>query len=393
MLAIVIDVVLVALLVLAVVGGAARGLIASLGALIGLVAGGIAAWWLMPVVGPLVPSPEWRGTVVLATGAALLVVGTAVGSAIGAAVRRRTDRLHLKPLDRILGAALSLVLTALSISLVAQSVAVAGIPTVSAAVASSRVLGTIESITPTPVTAAIAQVRQAVLTDGLPRLGQLIELGPAPETAPPVDLQDPALDAAAQSVARVSGAAPSCGQNLTGSGFVVAPDRVVTNAHVVAGVDDPVVELPGRAAADGKVVYFDPVDDLAVIAVDVHGAPPLALSDVLSRGAAAVFDGYPYGGPFTSREAVVRSVGVAQVPDIYDSGTAPREIYALQATVEPGNSGGPLLTAAGEVAGVVFARADDGSQVGYAMTVNELQPVAAQAAGLASPVATGACAR
>lgn len=393
MIAVVVDVVLIVLLVIAVIGGAARGLVASIGALAGLVAGGIAAWWLMPIAGTAIPWPEWRGALVLATGAALLIAGTTLGSAVGAALRRRTDRLHLKPVDRVLGSVLSVVVTALSISLVAQSVAVAGIPAISAAVASSRVLGTIEAITPTPVTAAIAQVRQTVLADGLPRLGQLIDLGPAPQTAPAVDLRDPALNAAAQSVARISGTAASCGQTLTGTGFVVAPDRVVTNAHVVAGVDNPVVELPGRTAADGRVVYFDPVDDLAVIAADLRGAPALPMSDVLAAGSAGVIDGYPYGGPFTTREAVVRSVGVAQVPGIEGAQTAPREIYALQATVEPGNSGGPLLTGQGAVAGVVFARADDGSQVGYAMTVTELLPVAAQATELSSAVGTGACVR
>ncbi|MCX6502630.1 MAG: MarP family serine protease [Microbacterium sp.] len=391
MVVIVVDVILVLLLVLALVGGATRGLLANLGALAGLIAGGIAAWWLMPVVSRVTPWPDARSALVIATGALLLVLGAVIGGALATALRRRTDRMRLKPLDRILGSVLSVAVMALAISLVAQSVAGAGLTVVSAAVSSSRVLGVIDAVTPRPVAEALARVRQTFVADALPRLGELIEIGPPVEDTPPVDLDDPALNAAAQSVARVAGTAFACGQNLTGTGFVIAEDRVVTNAHVVAGVRDPVVELPGRPAQDGTIVYFDPVDDLAVIAVDVQDAGVLPLSEVLAVGDSGVIDGYPNGGPFTTGEAVVRSAGSAQVPDIYDRATAAREIYALQATVQPGNSGGPLLTRDGRVAGVVFARADDGSAIGYAMTTTELLPVVAQAPGLSSAVDTGGC--
>ncbi len=387
-----VDVILVLLLVLALVGGAARGLLANLGALVGLAAGGFAAWWLMPVVSRWSPWPDSRGILVIATGAFLLVIGSIIGGALAGALRRRADRMRLKPLDRLLGGALSVVIMALAISLVAQSVAGAGLPLVSSAVSSSRVLGAIESITPRPVTEALARVRQAVVADALPRLGELIEIGPPVEDAAPVDLADPVLNRAAQSVARIAGTAAACGQNLTGTGFVVADDRIVTNAHVVAGVQNPVVELPGRSAQDGQVVYFDPVDDLAVIAVDVQDAAVLPLSEVLGVGEAGVIDGYPFGGPFTTGQAVVRSSGSALVPDIYDSGSTLREIYALEADVQPGNSGGPFLTRDGRVAGVVFARADDGAAIGYAMTNTELSPVVAQAPSLTAPVDTGECA-
>ncbi|MFT4305330.1 MAG: MarP family serine protease [Microbacterium sp.] len=385
------DVGLMVVLALALIAGAARGLLASLGSLIGLALGGLAAWWLMPVVSDVVPWSDARAALVVATGAALLVLGTIAGGAVGAALRRRADRTPLRPLDRILGGALSLVVAALSVSLVAQSVALVGIPGLSAAVSSSQVIRTIDALTPTPISSALAQLRQEVLADGLPALGELIELGPSTSTSAAIDLDDPDLDAAADAVGRVSGTAYACGETLTGTGFVIADDRVITNAHVVAGIESPVVELPGESAAEGTVVYFDPIDDLAVIAVDTQDAPVLDLSDTLQAGDSAVIDGYPYGGPFTTVTAVVRSVGTANVPDIYDDSSSPREIYALAATVEPGNSGGPLLTEDGDVAGLVFARADDGSQIGYAMTVAELEPVVAQASAATAAVSTGEC--
>ncbi|MCG7414577.1 MarP family serine protease [Microbacterium aurum] len=387
---IVVDVLIVLLLVVALVGGIRRGFFASIGTLAGLAAGAFAAYWATPLVRELVPSIDWRGVAVLGTAIGLVLLGAVIGSAVGRAMRSGADRLKLRGIERALGGIASLVAAVLALALVTPALAVAGVPIVSSAVASSTVLRGIDAITPAPVDAALAQLRGALLEDGIPRFGEL--LGPATaEPAPPVELDDPRLEQAAASVARVSGTAFACGRAVTGTGFVIAPDRVVTNAHVVAGVETPVVELPGLPAREGRVVYFDPVDDLAVVAVDDLGGQPLAMSPTLEPGAAAVVQGYPYGGPFTMVTAGVLTTGSAAVPDIYDESWNPREIYALQATVQPGNSGGPLLTAEGAVAGVVFARAEDDSERGYAMTMAELTPVAAEAPALTSAVSPGRC--
>lgn len=387
---IVVDVLIVLLLVIALVGGIRRGFFASIGTLAGLAAGAFAAYWATPLVSELVPSIDWRGVAVLGTAIGLVLLGAFIGSAVGRAMRSGADRLKLRGIERALGGIASLVAAVLALALVTPALAVAGVPIVSSAVASSTVLRGIDAITPAPVDAALAQLRGALLEDGIPRFGEL--LGPATaEPAPPVALDDPRLEQAAASVARVSGTAFACGRAVTGTGFVIAPDRVVTNAHVVAGVETPVVELPGLPAREGRVVYFDPVDDLAVVAVDDLGGQPLAMSPTLEPGAAAVVQGYPYGGPFTMVTAGVLTTGSAAVPDIYEESWNPREIYALQATVQPGNSGGPLLTAEGAVAGVVFARAEDDSERGYAMTMAELTPVAAEAPSLTSAVSPGRC--
>lgn len=386
---IVVDVLAVLILVGALVAGLQRGFFASIGTLVGLAAGAFAAYWLTPLVSSWVGSPAWRGPVVLAAAIGLLGVGAAAGAAVGAALRSGADRLKLRGIERFLGGLASVVVAALALALVAPALAVAGIPVVSSAVASSTVLRGIEVITPDPVDAALAELRGAVLDDGLPRLGAL--LGPGVDPAPPVALDDPELQRAAASVARVSGTAYACGRGSTGSGFVIAPDRVVTNAHVVAGVDTPLVELPGVPAREGRIVYFDPIDDLAVIAVDDLGAEPLPFTSTLPAGTAAAIQGYPHGGPFTMVTAGVQSTGTATVPDIYGESWNPREIYSLEAEVRPGNSGGPLLTADGGVAGVVFARAEHDATVGYAMTMAELTPVAAQAPSLADEVSSGRC--
>ncbi|WP_327437067.1 MarP family serine protease [Microbacterium sp. SLBN-154] len=386
-----VDLFLIALLVVALVVGLQRGLVASLGTLLGLAAGGVAAWWLAPIINDAWPWQEWRPLVVIVASFLILVAGGTIGGVLGGMVRRGVDRVKLRVIDRLLGGVVSVVVAALALSLVGQSVANTGAPVLGPAVASSRVMTIINGVIPAPVAQTLAEWRSFVTDDGLPRLGGLLTPEVTPGTATPIQLDDPELALAAASVLRVSGTAFACGTSSTGSGFVVAPDRVITNAHVVAGVDTPVVQPNGGTAVEGRVVYFDPIDDLAVIAVDGLGVAPLGLSDPLTAGSAAQVQGYPIGGPFDTKPAEVLSVGTVPVPDIYDDTANPREIYQLFAEVRPGNSGGPLLTGDGEVAGVVFARADGDDTRGFAMTNAELEPVAAGASGLSDRVSTGAC--
>ncbi|MFG6445244.1 MarP family serine protease [Microbacterium sp. P06] len=387
---IVVDVVLIVLLVASALVGFRRGLLASVGLFAGIALGAVAAYWVMPLVSSWIPEAIWRAPAVVGVGILLLFVGAAVGSGIGRAMRRGVDRIKLRVPERLLGGLVSFAAAALAVSFLGGALVSTGTPIISSALASSTVLRTIDGVTPPPVRATLAELRGSVFGDGLPTLGQLLEPAFVP-TAPAVALDDPALTAAAQSVAKITGVAYACGITASGTGFAVAPDRVVTNAHVVAGVAQPVVELPGRPAREGRIVYFDPIDDLAVIAVDDLDAAPLTVVPTLAVGAAAVVQGYPHGGPFTSGTAQVVSVGSPNVPDIYDSSSAARDIYALAAVVRPGNSGGPLLTPSGEVAGVVFARSDSDDDVGYAMTPVELAPVIARLGELDSAVASGDC--
>ena len=386
----VVDVLIVVILVVALIAGLRRGLLASLGTILGLVAGGLAAFWVLPLISAWLPLPVWRGAAVVAAGIGLLILGAAIGSAIGAALRNGVDQTPLRGFERFLGGMASVVVAALAVVLVAPTIELTGAPAISTAVSSSRVLQGIDALIPEPVDATLAELRSAVMDDGIPRLDALLETGGAP-AAPPVALDDPELQRAGASVARISGVAYACGTGATGSGFVIADDRLVTNAHVVAGVDTPIVELPGREAREGRIVYFDPVDDLAVVAVDGLDAATLPLSELLPPGTATAVQGYPNGGPFTSVPATVLSAGTVPVPDVYDETSSPREIYALQADVRPGNSGGPLLTDDGEVAGVVFARGLDSDQGGYAITTTELAPVVQQAASLDDAVSSGRC--
>jgi S1-C subfamily serine protease len=160
---------------------------------------------------------------------------------------------------------------------------------------------------------------------------------------------------------------------------------------VVAGVSQPVVEIPDGGAMPGRVVYFDTRHDLAVLAVDGLPSEPLALTSDLPSGSQAAFAGYPHGGPFKSNPATVQDIASVLVPDIYGQDPAPEDIYRLAGDVQPGNSGGPLLTTDGQVAGVIFAKATSDAEMGFAITMDDLYPVASQAAGFSAPVSSGQC--
>lgn len=190
--------------------------------MIGVILGGLAGFWLVPVVNDFWPWQSTRAVTVIGVVILLLVIGASAGGAVGAALRRGVDRRRpLRVIDRILGGALAVLAGALSLSLIGSSIAATGAPLISTAIASSQVLRTIDAFTPRPVTEALARVRSAVLDDGLPQLGALLDLDVQP-SAPPVALDDPELSVAAASVARVSGVAFACGTSATGSGFVIA---------------------------------------------------------------------------------------------------------------------------------------------------------------------------
>ena len=387
----VIDILLGLTLIGYLVSGFRRGFARSITIIIGVLLGAVAAFFIVPLVGAWVPDATWRTLATIGTAIGLIVVGHTLGALVGGAIGRAIQRGPLRLADRVLGAVVNLVVSALVISLLAASVAPLGIPLLSQAVAQSLVISNINRYTPDPVEAFLARARSIAVTDTIPTIvGALGGDGSSPDV-PDVDTQTDLLRVAAASVVRVTGNASGCGQNQSGTGFVVADGRVVTNAHVVAGVREPVVEQADGDALAGRIVYFDPVDDLAVIAVTGLKVQPLPLAGVLEVGDEAVYDGYPFGGPFTTGPARVLSIGPEQIEDIYGEAAIPREIYSIAADIQQGDSGGPLLTADGEVAGVVFAKSAGTPNLGYAMTVTELSPVVAKAADLSSPVDSGTC--
>ena len=385
----VLDVLLVLVFIGAVVHGYRAGLLRTAAGLVGLILGGIAAWFVMPWIAGLIPAPEWRAPAAIAAAILLLSVGAWLGAVVGRALSHGAEAVKLGVLDRVLGAIGNLLVTAFVVALVGSGVSAMGVPVLSPAVAGSRVLTTLDQITPAPTRTLLAQLRTAALGEGIPWLVEVLDAPTEAPELPSGGVDDAQLARAAASVVRITGTAYQCGSNLSGSGFVVAEDRIVTNAHVVAGVTEPIVEAPGQPALAGRVVAFDRENDLALIAVSGLLTPPLALADAAAGSDVAVA-GYPFGGPLELRPAQVMSVAPIT---IQESGrTSTREIMTLAADVDHGNSGGPVLTGQGAVGGVVFAKSDSVENVGYAIPLSTLEPLAEEAPTLEAQVDSGSCA-
>jgi S1-C subfamily serine protease len=198
--------------------------------------------------------------------------------------------------------------------------------------------------------------------------------------------------AARSRVVKVEGTAPSCNRSIEGSGFVYAPDHVLTNAHVVAGVTNgPTVTTPAGGHFAATVVFYDPQVDIAVLYVPGLDLTPLKFDDQAQVGSSAVVAGYPLDHNFTAEPARVGPTQDAVGPDIYETGQVSRQIYEIRSDVRPGNSGGPLLSPAGEVYGVVFAAAVGVNDTGFALTASEVAADARDGADQTTPVSTQGC--
>jgi S1-C subfamily serine protease len=277
--------------------------------------------------------------------------------------------------------------------LLALAVASSPYPELASLARRSAVVGAVDAVVPAGGRQLFSSFRDVVDERGYPEVFDTLRPTDVRDVDPPDPLlaASPAVQASRTSVVKITGVATDCRKRVEGTGFVYAPQRVMTNAHVVAGVDEPTVELGGRRL-DARVVLFDPVTDVAVLAVQGLDVPSLAFAaEPAEEGADTVVVGYPEDGPFRPDSARVRSRVDARGSDIYGQQEVVREVYALRGRVRPGNSGGPLLALSGEVVGVVFAAAADQPEVGYALTAEEVSEQAASGRSAEGRVDAGRC--
>lgn len=383
------DIILVLVLVGYLIAGLSRGFFRSLASLVGFVLGAVAAFWAGPWTSSQVGS-ELRIPFVLVTVLGLLVLGQILGGIVGNYLARLTEKTGLGVLDRIGGGALNVAVAAIVLALLGSLVGQLGMPQLSQQVAGSSVLRTIEKYTPEPVREAMIETRDAVSgSQGIRQLDSL--LFPVEDAPEPEQTSDSnAVEAAGQSVVQVYGTADQCAQNQTGSGFVAASGLVVTNAHVVAGVDQPVVQTRDGRVYQAHAVQYDDASDLAVLYAPDLPEAPLSLSNSVERGQQVSFAGYPLGGPYTVRPATIQGEAFAPVQNVTTGDTLSRSIIQIAGRVEQGNSGGPLLDANGHVVGVIFAKAVEG-EAGYAIPMEQVSNILEAAAGSTAPISTGEC--
>lgn len=385
----VIDVVLVVILLLFFVAGARMGLWVTVGSLAGFVIGAAAAFFAIPIVASWVDDPRWRMLAVIAAALVLVFTGQGVGAAVGREIHRLFRSPTLRTLGSLIGGAVNAAVAAVVILALSFSVSALGSPTLNQQTEESRVLDGISAAVPDPAEAWFAQLRTVVMQVDIPELAE--PLVPHTDSSPAEQDLTAAAEESAQAVARITGVAEQCDQTQSGSGFLISSTRVVTNAHVVAGVESPTVELPSGERATGRIVHFDTERDLALLAVDEVSTAPVSVGDPLDAGDAAFVMGYPGGGPFSAGPAEVQARGESSVNDIYRDGASVHEIYQLSADVRQGNSGGPVVDPDGDVVGVVFAKAMEGEDVGFALTAQEAGQVLTAPEGFGETVSSGQC--
>jgi S1-C subfamily serine protease len=390
----VVDLVLIALALLFALSGFRQGLLVSSTSILGFLGGAVLGAQLSgPVADRIDGSSVTRVFAALVVVLAGALLGQILAGAAGRALRSRVTWEPAKMVDSVAGAVVSSAAVLLVAWMVASPLASSPFPQVSSQVRQSALVQAVDTAVPDGVRNVYNNLRDAIDRRGLPDvLDPLTPTQVREVPAPDGTLQDsPVVEAVQGSVVKISGIAPSCSRQIDGSGFVYAQERVMTNAHVLAGVTEPTVLAEGEEY-DATTVYIDARTDVAVLAVPGLPTVPLAFTaDRAEFGDDAIIMGYPGGGPLYVGAARVRDRGDISGPDFRNTQTVVRDVYALYGTVRAGNSGGPLFDTDGSVLGVVFASAIDDPDTGYALTAQQVADAARQGDLADDEVSTGAC--
>lgn len=387
------DIALITVISLSLFGGWRRGALAAVITAVGVVAGLIVGLAIAPFLLAKTDSTPLRVGLLVTLVVVFVGVGNAAGAAAGAQVRGSVRNRTTRRIDSLFGAGFQALAMALVLWFISIPLAAAVPGQVGDAVRNSKVFTAIDAAAPAGVGKVPAKLAAMLDESGLPPL--VSPFGPprgAQVAAPDPDVVDPEMVANARAaVVQVRGDAGTCQRKLTGSGFVVADNYVLTNAHVVAGTD--VVSLDTvLGLKKAEVVFYDPDVDIAVLRVDHLGIDPLPWGqEPLQLGDDAVVMGHPLSGPFEAAPARIRGRLNISGPDIYAKGRVDREAYVIRGEIRQGNSGGPLLNPAGEVVGMIFGASLDSSNTGYALTGEQVRARVGDVEGLRDRVDTQAC--
>ena len=379
------------------IGGYRSGAIVGLCSMTGFFGGAVAGAQLAQPLGSTLADGKAQVPVAIFCVLVCATIGQLVGVYLAGLVKRRF-MLHERA--RVFDSGIGVVLGVVSVLLVAWMVAVplarSPYPSLAAEASHSKIVRWVNGRMPSDFRHLYSSLRGFLDQSGFPPVfgdlpsTSIVAVPPPPTNLPPEVQQRVAV--AHRSIVKIFSKAPECSRGIEGSGFVYAPHRVMTNAHVVAGAHSVELEQPDGSTLNATVVVYDPSRDVAVLAVPDLNAPPLAFSARDAKtGDPALVIGYPQNGPYTVRSARVRSRQTAAGTDIYGRRGVDRSIYSVRAVVRAGNSGGPLFAYDGTVYGVVFATASDSPDTGFALTADEVSADAQLGRTATATVPTGGC--
>lgn len=370
------DVALLAVFIFALVVGWNQGAVSSIMAIVGVVLGLVIGVPLAPLAMSQVENQSGKVVLGLGTVILLALIGHAVGAVAGQSLRNTIRSPLAVGLDSGFGAIVQSV-TALVVTWMIAAPLAAGVPGQFADwVRESKGMNLIDQVAPDEWSDVFSGILRQLRDDGMPAIappfGHKQEIPDEP--ADPNVISQGVVDSIRPSIVRVMGEAPQCERLLQGTGFVIAPDLILTNAHVVAGATTVRLETV-VGMADANVVHYDPLDDVALLRTTDLPLEPMQWADQEARpGDDAVVLGFPESGPFKATPARVNENIIIRGPDIYSSTRHERQSYVLKADVRHGNSGGPLITPQGKILGLVFGAGVNNDQTGYALPHSEVQP-------------------
>ncbi|MBG6122535.1 MarP family serine protease [Corynebacterium aquatimens] len=388
-----IDVLIIIALISAMVSGWRQGALTAGLSVVGVVSGLIIGFAFVPVLVNLFTVHNVRLLVTLATIIVFVGLGNMVGATVGARVRENMRTRTGQRWDSAVGAVLQVIVVSVVLWLISMPLAANAPGQFGDGVRNSRVLAKADAAAPGWMRQIPEHFSALLDESGLPPLVSPFQSakGGNVDAPNPADVDPTMVKRVRPSIVHVVGDAQGCSRRLSGSGFVAAPDYVITNAHVVAGTNSVTLDTV-LGVKSASVVLYDPDADLAVLHSPELGLDAVPQTDkALRRGEPAVIMGFPKSGPFVALAARVREKMNISGPDIYATGRIEREAYSLRGNIRQGNSGGPVLNTKGEVVGVVFGAAVDDSETGYALTWDHVKKVIGDYTALKTPVDTQRC--
>jgi S1-C subfamily serine protease len=385
-----IDLLIIAMAAAGIYRGRGSGFLRQFLSAAGFFGGLFLGRWLAPHLVSLGQTIEDKTILTILTIIGVGLVGLSLGEYAALHFKHRLLQKRLNKLDNGLGSVLGVVAAVLSVWLLASLVVSLPANALKSQVQQSKIVAELNRLLP-PAPQVLTDLARLIDPNGFPDV--FIGNEPIPRgniNLPSLGDFAAAVNADKDSVVRLRG--QGCGGIVSGSGFVVRSNMVVTNAHVVAGIATPFVQ-DVNGTHRGTVIWFDPDLDLAVLRVNGLAGKPLTIAgSAAGDGTPAAVLGYPGGGNFSAGPAAVIDQILARGRDIYGRGLTIRSIYEVQADVVPGNSGGPLIAQDGTVLGLVFAESTSYQHVAYALTPSKINTEVGQAAGQSQPTGTGQCA-
>jgi len=385
------DIAIIGVALIAAISGWRSGALGSLMSFIGVVLGAIAGVMLAPHIVSHVDSPRGKLFTALLLILALVVIGEVAGVVLGRAVRGSIRSGPVRLADSLIGVGLQLIVVLIAAWLLGSPLTTSNQTSLASAARDSKVITEVDKYAPDWLRSVPKRMSALLSTSGLPEVLDPMRTPVPTVDAPDATLADSLVVAKSRpSVVKIRGVATSCQKVLEGTGFVIAPNRVMSNAHVVAGSDSVTVEAEGQTY-DATVVAYDPDADISILDVPNLPLQPLVFAEQPAKtGTDAVVLGFPGGGDFVATPARVREIIELSGPDIYKTKTVNREVYTIRGTVRQGNSGGPMINRSGQVIGVVFGAGVDDNDTGFVMTTDEVSRQLAKI-GNTAKVPTGAC--